>query len=419
MFNMLPNRPRIMLYSHDTYGLGHLRRSLTIAFQLAQDIPEASQLLLTGSIVPGAFGLPERLDMIKLPALTKGGDGRYASRILPLSLAEIISWREQMILQAAIAFQPDLLLVDKSPAGVQRELLPTLRYLKDCSPNTRVVLGMRDIEDSPEATKAEWDSNGVPGLLADVYDWILLYGDRLVFDPVIEYDMSPAAHQKLIAVGYLGNVHPVRSRDAVREELQAGARPLVVVTVGGGGDGSALIETYLEALRTQALSPDEVQTLVVTGPLMAKSKRDSLSASQFKHLMMLEFTHDLISYMAAADLVVGMAGYNTVREALALNSRLLLVPRTRPRAEQLIRAQRLNRRGLARFVIPDELSPQRLAAEIRTSLCMPRPVVDLNFSGVQTASRIISSLLSGGVPAAWNIPTRRRYVDRIAGRVEG
>src|SRR5512138_2517987 len=100
MFKMLPNRPRIMLYSHDTYGLGHLRRSLAVAEQLAQDIPEASQLLITGSVVSGAFRLPERLDMIKLPALTKGSDGHYGSRILPLSLGQIVTWREQMILQA-------------------------------------------------------------------------------------------------------------------------------------------------------------------------------------------------------------------------------------------------------------------------------------------------------------------------------
>ena len=418
MSKMLPHRPRIMLYSHDTYGLGHLRRSLAVAAQLAQDIPEANQLLITGSVVSGAFGLPERLDMIKLPALTKGGDGHYASRILPLSLAQIVTWREQMILQAAAAFQPDLLLVDKSPAGVQHELLPTLRYLKDCSPTTRMVLGMRDIEDSPEATKAEWDANGVPALLEDIYDCILLYGERRIFDPIIEYQMSPAACQKLIPVGYLGNVRAARSRESVRRELGTVDRPLVVLTVGGGGDGAALIETYLEALRTGTLAPDEVHTLVVTGPLMAKPKRDSLSAGQFKHLTLVEFTPDMISYIGAADLVVSMAGYNTVREALALRARLLLVPRTRPRVEQLIRAQRLRHHGFARFLTPDELSPQRLAGEIRTSLAMPRPIVDLDFNGVQNASRVISNLLMVDVPATWNIPTRR-YVDDVSSSLRG
>ncbi|RMD49934.1 MAG: hypothetical protein D6835_04910, partial [Candidatus Thermofonsia bacterium] len=63
----MKKKPRILLYSHDTYGLGHLRRSLSIAGQIASDIPNAHQLLLTGSMVAGAFALPPRLDMIKLP----------------------------------------------------------------------------------------------------------------------------------------------------------------------------------------------------------------------------------------------------------------------------------------------------------------------------------------------------------------
>ena len=176
--------PRILLYSHDTYGLGHLRRSLSVAGQLARDIAGIHQLLVTGSMVAGAFGLPPRLDMIKLPALTKRSSGKYKSRALPLSLKRTLAWREQMILQAAINFKPDLLLVDKVAAGVHGELLPTLRHLKTWSPETKIVLGMRDIEDSPTATQAEWAKNGVPQLLEQVYDAILLYGQRLVFDPL-------------------------------------------------------------------------------------------------------------------------------------------------------------------------------------------------------------------------------------------
>ncbi|HEY3311936.1 MAG TPA: glycosyltransferase [Anaerolineales bacterium] len=396
-------RPRIMLYSHDTYGLGHLRRSLSVATQLSKDLPTASQLLITGSIVPGAFALPERLDMVKLPALSKRSDGRYKARTLPMSLGQISEWRSQMILQAAQAYQPDLLLVDKSPAGVRKELLPTLSYLKSWLPGTRLVLGMRDIEDSPQATLAEWQAEDVRKLHEQVYDCIILYGEREVFDPVVEYQMSPAASRKLIPVGYLGNVTPTKTRDEVRRELQVGDLPLIVVTVGGGGDGFDLIRTYLEALQSGDLAAGAAHTLIVTGPLMAKGKKELLrQAAQFENLSMLEFTHELVNYMAAADLVVSMAGYNTVREALTLNCRLLLVPRIRPRVEQLMRARALAERNLARFVSPDELSPQRLAQEMRISLAQPRPRMSLNFNGVQAASELISNLLAGNQPIAGN-----------------
>lgn len=385
--------PRILLYSHDTYGLGHLRRTLNIAGQLARDLPNASQLVLTGSMVAGAFSLPPHLDLIKLPALSKRSDGRYKARALPLSLAQIMAWREQMILQAVIAFEPDLVLVDKTPAGVQGELLPTLHYLRTQRPETHLVLGMRDIEDDPEATQREWAANDTRRLHEQVYDRILLYGQREVFDPVREYAMSPLATAKLVECGYLDRVTPSRSREVVRRELGAGDRPLVVVTVGGGGDGFDLIKTYLDALAAvPALA--SIHSLVVTGPLMARDRRDLLrTAAQAEGLTLLEFTPDLVSYIAAADLVVSMAGYNTVCETLSLGVRALLVPRVRPRAEQRIRAERLAQRGCARVLLPEDLSPQRLADEIIAALTAPPPEVRLNFDGLSRASQAIAELL--------------------------
>ena len=47
--------PRILLYSHDTFGLGHLRRSRTIAQALVSAFPDASALILTGS--PSGVGM--------------------------------------------------------------------------------------------------------------------------------------------------------------------------------------------------------------------------------------------------------------------------------------------------------------------------------------------------------------------------
>lgn len=396
--------PRIMFYSHDTYGLGHLRRTLSIATQLAQDIPTASQLIVTGSTVAGAFDVPDRSDLIKLPSLSKRKDGRYKARSLPLSPSQVIHWRKQMILQAAMAFQPDLLLVDKSPAGVQDELLPTLRQLKTWSPETRLVLGMRDIEDSPEATKAEWDAGGIRQLHEEIYDCILLYGQREIFDPVAEYEMSASAHGKLIPVGYLGRAKPARSKESIRNELKVGGRLLIVVAAGGGGDGFELLKTYMDALKAENTVLSDARTVIVTGPLMAKRKRQLLSnQAQVENLTLLEFTPNLVSYMAAADLVVSMGGYNTVREALSLETRLLVVPRTKPRVEQLLRAERLASRDMMRFVIPNELTPQRLVDEIEKSLSMPRPLVDLDFRGLENISQVVANLLMGNLPAGWGL----------------
>jgi predicted glycosyltransferase len=349
-------------------------------------------------MVAGAFDLPPRLDLIKLPALSKRSDGRYKARVLPLSLTETIAWREQMILQAVSVFQPDLVLVDKTPAGVQGELLPTLRYLKTWQPGTCLVLGMRDIEDDPEATCSEWQANSARQLHEEVYDHLLLYGEREIFDPVREYKMSPEAAGKLVTCGYLARAKPTRSRQAVRRELDVGDRQLIVVTVGGGGDGFELLRTYLDALNLDSRLR-AAHNLVVTGPLMADNKRDQLHGRECSpNLTLMEFTPDLVSYLAAADLVVSMAGYNTVCELLSLGVRTLLVPRVRPRREQQLRAERLAQRGLVRVLLPTELSPERLTSEIEAALASPPPKVTLNLDGLARASRAIISFLENTGP---------------------
>jgi len=400
---MILSKPRILLYSHDTFGLGHLRRSLSIARQIARDISGAHQLLVTGSMVAGAFGLPPRLDMVKLPALSKRSSGKYTPRTLPLTLRQTIAWREQMILQATINFDPHLVLVDKVAAGVHGELLPTLRHLKTWSPNTKLVLGMRDIEDSPGTTRAEWAANGTIQLQKDVYDRILFYGQREVFDPVQAYGISDHIAAKLVPTGYLRRANTRRAPASVRGELNIDDKPLVLVTVGGGGDGCEIIETYLDML---AAFPGEApyHSLIVTGPLMAQKKRTLLRRSVLctGQVTMLEFTPDLISYMAAADLVVGMAGYNTTCEILSLEKRALLIPRVRVRVEQLIRAERLAERGLVHMLHPAKLTPDRLKIAIETALAAPPPAVTLDMNGLERISNAITALLNGAEPVRTN-----------------
>ncbi|MBL8095688.1 MAG: hypothetical protein JNL73_16055 [Anaerolineales bacterium] len=392
---MSRKKPRILLYSHDTFGLGHLRRTLAIGHQLAQDLPTAHQLLVTGSMVAGAFALPRQLDLLKLPALSKRSSGKYVARALPLKLSDTLRWRERLLLDALTSFAPDVVLVDKAPAGVQGELLPLLRHVKTWMPKTRLVLGMRDIEDDPATTAREWSEWDIPRLQAEVYDHILYYGDPTVFNPADAYDMSAAARARLVACGYLGrSLNEVdRPTEHVRRELGLTDQPLVVVTAGGGGDGFALLRAITDAVVGWP-GGAPFHALVVTGPLMAANKRQVLRQAQAAsdRLTVLEFTPRLFTYMAAADLIIGMAGYNTVVEALSLGKRTLYVPRTRPRQEQLIRAERLADRGWARLILPEALSADTLAAQITLALSGPAPHITASLDGLTTVGATIAGL---------------------------
>lgn len=266
-------------------------------------------------------------------------------------------------------------------------------------PGTLLVLGMRDIEDDAPTTRAEWQASGARELHENIYDRILYYGSRQVFDPVYEYQMTPRASAKLIECGFLGGVSPQRSRQSVRQELNAVDRPLVVVTAGGGGDGFQLVRNFVDA-HTSDKELRKAAALVVTGPLMPRGNREMLAtAARADGLTLLEFNPDLVSYMAAADLVVSMAGYNTVCEVLSLGVRSLLVPRVRPRSEQRLRAERLAARGMARMLLPEDLSPGRLAHEIKNALATPPPQVTLDLAGLTRASRAIVGLLESASPS--------------------
>ena len=395
----MKSKPRILLYSHDTYGLGHLRRSLTIARQISADIPKAHQLLITGSMVAGAFDLPPRLDLVKLPALSKRSSGAYKSRVLPLTLRQILSWREQMIFQAVSNYKPDLVLVDKAAAGVKGELESSLKYIKSWLPDTKLVLGMRDIEDSPESTRVEWQKNGTSYLINEVYDALLLYGQRDVFDPISAYSMSPKATAKLVECGYLRRVEVSETADSIRHRLGLQQEPVVLVTVGGGGDGYQLIKTTLEMIAQLAGESGDAKsapfhTIIVTGPLMARHKQATLQhLARNLPVTLLTFTPDIGNYLAAADLVVSMAGYNTVCEILSHGKRAILIPRSHTRAEQRIRAMSLAERGLVRMLSPQQLDHNLLAEAILSALASPPPFVDLNLDGLSHISQVVTDLL--------------------------
>ena len=389
----------IMLYSHDSYGLGHIRRTLEIASHLVEQIPEASLVILTGSMQAHTYALPPRTEYIKLPTLTKDEAGAYCSRSLPHPINITIELRQRIIWESLCMLKPDIFLVDKSPAGIKGELLPALRHCKAFLPHTKLVLGMRDIEDDPHHVAEEWNKSGVISLLEHTYDAIFLYGTPTLYDPVKEYQLSPLIGEKLIPCGYIGRTHSAPPKEHVRRELGLRTDRFVLVTPGGGDDGYAIVDTHVRLLR-EKIRPGchEFDSLIVTGPLMCPKKRHLLkqAAGEDLALTVIDFTPHLYDYLRAADLVVSMGGYNTVVEILTANQRGIIVPRVHPRLEQWIRAERLAAKGLLEMIHPSALTPDSLFHAITQSLQRPRPPrpqdtgIDLNGAG--NVSRAVKQL---------------------------
>ena len=395
---------KLLVYSHDAFGLGNLRRMLAICEHLLETIPQVSILFISGSPVVHSFRLPLGLDYIKLPCLGRDRDGNLAAKFLGTSIEETVKLRSQLIYMAALNFQPDLFLVDKKPYGLKNELKPTLNYFKVFLPETKIVLLLRDILDAPDKTIEDWHQYGYYDALELYYDRILTVGSPEVFDLVREYRFSAEIARKVKFCGYIRKKDGCKTPSEVCQELQIPEdQKLIIVTPGGGEDGARLIENYLNGLAH--LPSDRIpHSLIVCGPEMPAEQRDKFFkiALHYPQVMMRSFSDDLMSYLAAADAVVSMAGYNTISEILSLNKPAVVVPRIHPVREQLIRAQRLAELGWLKFIHPDVLTPRNLMAAVFDSLnprsnsqtaTQPSKSVSLNLEALPCIQTEISQLL--------------------------
>ncbi len=399
--------PRIAIFSHDAYGVGHVRRCLRIIQALAEQAPQAAILLITGAPPLDMFKLlPPNADYVKLPTIPPVDSPRAGRAIVGISLAEISLLRERLIQVALVTFAPDVLLVDNFPLGARHELLPSLHELRGRMPRT--VLGLRDIVAPPEKLRHEWTRHDIYHVLDRYYDRILVYGMREILDISDAYALPSSTARKVHYCGYVTTrEQPLRTKKEVREEL--GIRgPFVLASAGGGGDGLPLLETFVRAL---PLLPD-VSAVVLAGELMKADDQARLKAlaADRPAVVVRDHVPDLPSYMAAADLVVAMGGYNTVAEILALQSRAILVPRTwqsgkhgdRKQApidgEQLMRAQTLEKYGFVDLLLPELLSPEVLAERIAAALAGPRvaPSLDLDIRGAEHVAEHILELANEG-----------------------
>jgi predicted glycosyltransferase len=388
---------KILVYSHDTYGLGNLRRMVGLSEMLLDELADVTLLLMSGSPLVHAFRLRERMDYIKLPCLTRRASEDYAVKSLCVSLPETIRLRADVLLAAVKNFQPDLVLVDKKPCGLKNELKPSLDYLRENLPQTKAALVLRDILDAPAVTRTIWQSHDYYDALDRFYESILVMGRPEIFDPRREYAFPESVARKVKFCGYLRRATGERKVSDIRNSLGLRVNDrLAVVTPGGGQDAFPICAAYLESLTLKSSS--DIFSLMITGPEMSAEQQQMLrqQAATIPRVSILEFTDDLMSLLAAADLVVAMAGYNTVCEILSLRQRALLIPRVEPVQEQLLRAEQLAQQGFVRYLHPAKLSAERLrqmADELLTADA-PRTFPAAWFDARRQVTQHVSELLA-------------------------
>ena len=195
---------RILIYSHDTFGIGNIRRTLELCTAMSRRLDDLSILVITGSPVADAFRIPANVDYVKLPALKRAGLGDYRARAQGFTSTGVRAMRTEICLATAESFAPDLVLVDKAPFGVDGELAPALERLRLTRPACVRILALRDILDEGEVVREAWRRHAVGGAIARHYDGVWVFGSPALFDVAREYDLPPAMVEKLSYMGLIG-----------------------------------------------------------------------------------------------------------------------------------------------------------------------------------------------------------------------
>lgn len=395
--------PRVLAYSHDGYGLGHLRRNLRIVSALRRQRPDAQALIVTGALSAERLVEGRGVGCLPLPSVVKVGNGRYVDASGARSPAAVVRARAELIANAVSEFRPDLLLVDRYPRGMHDELAPAMELLAENRPRARAVLGLRDILDEAPAIRREWEAGGYTETILERYDAVLCYGDRRVYDPVREYSLPPEVAERLSFTGYLADELPAADAADARRRHAAPGERLAVCTLGGGRDAAPIAEAFLGAM--QQLRANGWTAVLITGPYMSDADRQRLARHPASGwIPMPAMVDDVPSYLAAADAAVCMGGYNTTCELLALSVPAVIVPRVQPRREQLMRAERLGSRGLLRWLHPALLTPEMLAhmvgevAERRPSE-LAGQLATVHRRGSDRAAAHLAALLPAARPA--------------------
>jgi predicted glycosyltransferase len=354
---------RVLLYSHDSFGLGHVSRCRTIANALVAADPNVSVLIVSGSPVIGSYEFRSGIDFVRIPGIVKQIEtGEYDSANLRVGVEHTMEMRTRIIRDTADIYRPDLFIVDKEPTGLRGEVLPALRLLKERG--TPLVLGLRDVMDDPAALAAEWERKNVVPALRDLYDEIWIYGLPQINKPLTGIEVPPSVRHKMVYTGYLRRDLPLHSD--VPHEMEEINGPFILVTAGGGGDGADLIDWVLAAYETDPHIP--YGALIVFGPFMSATEREALKerSAKFRNIRTLTFTNNLGALMQRAAGVVAMGGYNTFCEILSFDKKAIIVPRTRPRLEQFIRARAARNVGLIEMLDADRgRAPHAMATALR------------------------------------------------------
>ena len=379
---------KIIFYCQHVLGIGHFFRSL----ELCRALHRHEVILVTGG--PGfEASLPGHVREVRLPALEMDREFKDLRAAAGADLDTVRQQRRERLWALVDTESPELFLTELYPFGRKAfrfEIDPVLEAVADGRlPRCGVVCSVRDIlvdKDMPQKHEARTVS-----VLNRFFNAVLVHADPRLVRLEETFSRLP---EITIPVTYTGFITPMPALDArrrVRSALGlAAADRMIVASAGGGSVGMPLLEAAVRAFGHLNRAGRTVLQ-VFTGPFLPEGDFEQLRSSAGDGAAVDRFTPEFLSYLAAADLSVSMAGYNTTMNLLAARVPALVWPFSQNR-EQLLRSERIEALGALHLLREADLEPARLAALMDRLLERPqRPKTDIDLNGARAAARWIDA----------------------------
>ncbi len=373
---------RILFWVQHLLGIGHLKRTSTLARALA----DAG---FNVTVVSGGFPVPGlrlgRASFVQLPPVravdlyfkdlrTEGGR--------PIDDA----WRETRraaLMAAADAIQPDIVLTELFPFGRRQmafELEPFLTEMR--ARGAYIACSVRDILVAPPKPERLLE---MLERTERLFDRVLVHGDPNLVPFEETFPHRERLGDRLAYTGYVVE-EPIKvaGRDGAGE---------VIVSAGGGAVSEPLLRA---ALAAKPLS----QARSLPWRLLCGAGIGEAAMLDLQHLadpatVVEPARPDFPGLLARGRLSVSQAGYNTIMDVLAAGIPGVVVPYAGGlESEQTLRARRLAERGVLHVVDEASLSPETLAAAIDRALTVPRRALgNLATEGASETIRLLRTAL--------------------------
>jgi len=167
----------ILIYAHDGRGLGHASRSIGIGMALRRLFPNLKVLFVSGCRQSQELIGAAPLDWLKLPSyetIVENGKSRGIIGKSMFADSQIGEFRTKELEHLVALYRPRLVLVDHTPQGKHRELVPALSISRDIE--TLWVLGVRGVLGAVDQARSELAVD----LFRKYYQGLLWYGDSRV-----------------------------------------------------------------------------------------------------------------------------------------------------------------------------------------------------------------------------------------------